>query len=165
MELKNRNVEYPNRFRIEVINMNGDYVGTIETMSVRIYRDEGEVYESGTPLDEKTVSLLFQGYYIENDTVQIIKGQQISEASQFIIFTVKQCVLSIIETVESPFVLEVSSNEENVIAVSLNTTIDTGTIGEGIYTNKVKLLDNNENVIVEIELKTEVLPQSVSSDD
>lgn len=168
MKFKNRNVENPNVFTLNVLSMTGDFVGEISTMKVSLSRSEGEVYEQGTPLDAKNLSLLCQGYYIEEDNLKVIKGQGINSTHKFIIDTDRTFTVRTEATCDSPFVLniEVNNGEKIEIQLSIETGVSLSSLAEQIYTHKIKLFENNSEVLAgSIDVEIEVLADSVSSDD
>lgn len=65
MEIKNRRVEYPNRVRLNILQINRNPEGEIISIQAELMKDEGEVYEQGFALNEKNLNLLLNKYYVE----------------------------------------------------------------------------------------------------
>ena len=72
MEIKDRNTEYQNRRRLEVEEIEYNENGEIESILVTVKRDEGKVYEEGTVLNAKTLTLIGKKYYVENTKIKVI---------------------------------------------------------------------------------------------
>ena len=64
MEIKDRNTEYQNRRRLEVEEIEYNENGEIESILVTVKRDEGKVYEEGTVLNAKTLTLILSLIHI-----------------------------------------------------------------------------------------------------
>lgn len=167
MILKNRHVEKPNEFLLDVLNMTGDYMGTINTLKVKITRDEGNVYEEGTSLDARNLSLFCKGYYLTYDTVELIKNQDISN----VLFPIEINQLLSIQNVnndETPFIFSVHASTENslILKLELKNNVTFGQISSGTYINYVKLIKNPGEMVVDIlKIVVEVTEDSVSMDD
>ena len=67
MEIKNRNVENPNRRILNVIKTNKDEYGDIISLEVEMYKDEGQVYEEGFALNAENLKALVQGFKISSE--------------------------------------------------------------------------------------------------
>lgn len=65
MEIKNRRVEYPNRVRLQVTQIDRNPEGEVISIQGNLIRDEGEVYEEGFAINERNINILLKKYYTE----------------------------------------------------------------------------------------------------
>ena len=75
MIFENRIVQYPNRKQLNIISITRDINGEITNMVVEEIDVEGEVYQNGTPLDERTLNLMINKFYYQKEEISFIQLQ------------------------------------------------------------------------------------------
>lgn len=167
MILKNRKVKNPNEFQMLILNMTGDYIGTINTMKVKIDRDEGDIYEEGTSLDAQNLSLFCKGYYLENESIEIIKNQDINDV-MLMIETNQFFSIENINPNNSPFVFTVDESSEEFLKLKLGLMDgkSLANVSAGSYKTYFKLIKNIGNLVVDVvQIEVVVIDDSVSAED
>lgn len=167
MILKNRKVQNPNEFQMRILNMTGDYIGTINTMKVKIDRDEGHVYETGTSLDAQNLSLFCKGYYLENESIEIIKNQGINDVT-LLIETNQFFSIENVNAGTSPFDFTVDESSEEFLKLKLGLMdgVIWDDVSAGSYKTYFKLIKNIGNLIVDVvQIEVVVIDDSVSAED
>ena len=61
----NRNVEYPNKKKLTVVEVNRGYDGEIESLVVEEERQEEDVYEEGTPIEASALRTVIMEIIID----------------------------------------------------------------------------------------------------
>ena len=74
MIFKNRQVQYPNYKRLIIHEVNRDGLGNVTDIIVSEEPYEGTVYVEGTPLDERTLNLMINHFYYQEQSIQIISS-------------------------------------------------------------------------------------------
>lgn len=134
MALQNRNVQYPNKRYLKVIEINKQN-GEINELIIEKFKDEGEVYITGTPLDAENLKQEVQEI-IDNKLLSIV-NEDISK-------------LSIITTATSHFALP--SRGENGSSISWSKVSGTGiTIASNIAI--VTRADYDQKVVLKATVK------------
>ena len=167
MILKNRKVKNPNEFQMIILNMTGDYIGTINSMKVKIDRDEGDIYEEGTSLDAQNLSLFCKGYYLENESIEIIKNQGINDVT-LLIETNQFFSIENVDVDTSPFVFTVDESSEVFLKLKLGLMDGESwnDVSAGSYKTYFKLIKNIGNLIVDVvQIEVVVIDDSVSAED
>ena len=61
----NRNVEYPNKKKLTVVEVNRGYDGEIESLVVEEERQEGDVNKEGTPIEASALRTVIMEIIID----------------------------------------------------------------------------------------------------
>ena len=119
MIFENRVVQYPTRKRLNVISVEKDLNGEITSLVVEETLIEGEVYNVGTPLDERTLNLMINKYYYQKESIIFTQG------------------------VPSSYLITIEVDQPTTIEILLNTTY--ATYSGVTYTDNTCLFNLNCN--------------------
>ena len=169
MKIKNRVVQYPNRYRMKVIQTLNDGGDGEEEKLVYLVKDEGVIADEGTPLNAKMISLFTQGYYCENYIKAYainLQNVAIPSSAFFLVYLCKntefvvntESVLSLNYTIEET--AEIDCVKFQVVYDPLK-----GQLTAGKHTFNIEINNTYEGIHKSFELVYEVIESSTSVND